>query len=78
MHHDPSVPATGLTSEFSTCPPTPASEVPALGAHHPPAGADSFAARILSQLGIPAHMADRSDHGLHVAYEKYKAYLDAC
>ena len=78
MRRDPSIPATGLTSEFSTRPPTPASEVPALGAHPPPAGADSFAAGILSQLGIPAHMADRNDRGLHVAYEKYKAYLDAC
>ena len=23
-------------------------------------------------------MADRGERGLHVAYEKYKAYLDAC
>ena len=47
-------------------------------ATQPIAGVDSFAAEILSQLGIPSHMADRNDRGLHVAYEKYKAYLEAC
>ena len=43
-----------------------------------PSGEDSFAAGILTRLGIPIHMADRNDRGLHVAYEKYKAYLEAC
>jgi len=32
----------------------------------------------LSQLGIAFHLADRSDHSLHIAYQKYKAYLEAC
>jgi hypothetical protein len=28
-------------------------------------------------LNIPTHLADRADRGLHVAYEKYKAHLEA-
>jgi hypothetical protein len=28
-------------------------------------------------LGIPPYLGDRSDHGLHVSYQKYKAYLEA-
>jgi hypothetical protein len=78
VRREPSVPVTGITSEFSTRAPTPAGDVSALVTRPSPAGVDSFAAGILSQLGISAHMADRNDRGLHVAYEKYKAYLDAC
>ena len=33
---------------------------------------------ILDLLHIPAHLADRADRGLRVAYEKYKAHLEAC
>lgn len=33
---------------------------------------------ILGLLHIPTHLADRTDRGLHVAYEKYKAHLEAC
>ena len=29
-------------------------------------------------MGIPSHLADRSDHSLQIAYKKYKAYLEAC
>jgi hypothetical protein len=43
-----------------------------------PAPVESLAAGILSQLGIATHMADRNDRGLLVAYEKYKAHLEAC
>ena len=34
-------------------------------------------AAILSLLGIPGHLCDRSDHSLHISYQKYKAYLEA-
>jgi hypothetical protein len=67
---EPSIPITG-TSGISTRLSTPVT-VPT------PSGEDSFAAGILTRLGIPIHMADRNDRGLHVAYEKYKAYLEAC
>jgi len=77
-HREPSIPVTAISSGFSTRPATPGSDIAASITHPTPAGVDSFAAGILSQLGIPAHMADRNDRGLHVAYEKYKAYLDAC
>ena len=33
---------------------------------------------ILNLLHIPAHFSDRADHGLHIAYQKYKAHLEAC
>jgi hypothetical protein len=33
---------------------------------------------ILGLLHIPTHLADRADRGLRVAYEKYKAHLEAC
>lgn len=79
---EPSVPVTAissaLSSGFSTRQPTPGSDITASITHPTPAGGESFAAGILSQLGLPAHMADRNDRGLHVAYEKYKAYLEAC
>lgn len=83
VRREPSVPMTGITSGFSTRLPTPAGDVPAgdvpaSDTRSSLAGGDSFAAGILSQLGISAHMADRNDRGLHVAYEKYKAYLEAC
>lgn len=32
---------------------------------------------ILAQLGIPSHLADRTDRGLVIAYQKYKAHLQA-
>ena len=32
---------------------------------------------ILSQLGIPSHLGDHTDHGLIIAYQKYKAQLQA-
>jgi hypothetical protein len=76
-HHrrEPSIPVTAISSHsgFSTRLSTP---VPVT--RPTPSGADSFAAGILSKLGIPAHMADRNERGLHIAYEKYKAYLNAC
>ena len=54
------------------------SNIPVPVTHPTPSGEDSFAAGILSQLGISAHMADHDDWGLYIAYEKYKAYLEAC
>jgi len=39
---------------------------------------DPFKEQILSQLGIVFHLADHCDHSLHIAYQKYKAYLEAC
>lgn len=47
---------------------TPASDSPVTGSKE----------AILNLLGIPSHLADRSDHSLHVSYKKYKAYLEAC
>ena len=80
--HEPSIPITAIssTSGFSTCLSTPAlgSNIPVPITRPAPSGEDSFAAGILSQLGIPIHMADHNDRGLLVAYEKYKAYLEAC
>lgn len=32
---------------------------------------------ILTLLGIPTHLCDRSDHSLHTSYQKYKAHLEA-
>ena len=77
---EPSIPVTASTSGFSTRLPTPAhgSDVPVPITHPTSSGVDSFAAGILLKLGIPTHMADRNERGLHVAYEKYKAYLGAC
>ena len=43
----------------------------------PTPGFDSGKEEILSQLGIPSHLADRTDRGLVVAYQKYKAQLQA-
>ena len=81
-HRELSIPVTAIssTSGFSTHMSTPVlgSDIPIPVTHPTPSGEDSFAAGILSQLGIPAHMADRDDRGLHVAYEKYKAYPEAC
>lgn len=79
---EPSVPITAIssTSGVSTRLSTPAigADIPVHVIHPTPSGEESFAAGVLSQLGIPAHMADRDDRGLHVSYEKYKAYLEAC
>ena len=33
---------------------------------------------ILTLLGIPSHLCDRSDHSLQTSYKKYKAHLEAC
>ena len=33
---------------------------------------------ILGLLHVPPHFADHTDRGLHVAYQKYKAHLEAC
>ena len=81
---EPSIPVTAVSSTSGLCVSTRVS-TPALGSDIPvpinrptTSGDDSFAAGILSQLDIPTHMADRNDRGLHVAYEKYKAYLEAC
>ena len=63
-------------------PPTNGSDIPntqptASGSTHlTSSGVDSF--EVLSQLGIPTHMADCNDRGLLVAYQNYKAYLDVC
>ena len=79
QHRQPSVPVTAISSGLSTRPPTPGgSDITASIAHPTPAGVESFAAGILSQLGLLSHMADHNDRGLHVAYEKYKTYLEAC
>ena len=43
----------------------------------PTPGFDSGKEEILSQLGIPSHLADCTDCGLVVAYQKYKAQLQA-
>jgi hypothetical protein len=79
---EPSIPVTAIssTSGFSTRVSTPAlgSDIPVPITRSTASDADSFAVGILTKLGISAHMADRNDRGLHVAYEKYKAYLDAC
>ena len=32
---------------------------------------------ILTLLGLPIHLCDRSDHSLHTAYQKYKGHLEA-
>jgi hypothetical protein len=32
---------------------------------------------ILTLLGIPSYLCDRSDHSLHTSYQKYKAHLEA-
>ena len=32
---------------------------------------------ILTLLGIPSHLCDRSDQNLHISYQKYKAHLEA-
>ena len=32
---------------------------------------------ILALLWIPTHLCDRSDHSLHISYQKYKAHLKA-
>jgi hypothetical protein len=39
---------------------------------------NSFKKQILIQLGVDPDLADRTDGGLHEAYAKYKAYLQAC
>ena len=79
-YHEPSVPAMAISScsGLSTRVSTPAIGSDITVTHSAPSGMDSFAAGILSQLGISIHMADHNDRGLLVAYEKYKAYLDAC
>ena len=67
----------GLTTRLST----PGTTASATLASHPEtsaSGLESFKSEVLTQLGIPTHLADRTDRGLHVAYEKYKAYLEAC
>jgi len=81
-----SVPRSGLTTQVSTPATrvsTPATRVstPATQSDTPnisAAGSDPFKEQILSQLGIAFHLTDRSDRGLLVAYQKYKAYLQAC
>ena len=37
----------------------------------PAASALASTEAILALLGIPTHLCDRSDHGLHVSYQKY-------
>ena len=37
----------------------------------------TFRMDLMSRLHIPLHLADRTDHGLHFAYEKYKVFLEA-
>ena len=32
---------------------------------------------MLTLLGISTHLGDRSDHSLHVSYQKYRAHLEA-
>lgn len=38
----------------------------------------SFQRLMIEQLGIPSHLANRNDHTLPFAYEKYLGYLKAC
>ena len=85
-----SVPHSGLTTHVSTpatCVSTPVTCVSTPATHSDtPAPSDSittaslnlFKEQILSQLGIAFHLANCSDHSLHIAYQKYKAYLEAC
>ena len=61
-----SLPPSGTTTRFTTPAPTTSSSIP------------ENAGLILTQLGISAHVADCSDHGLHIAYQKYRAHLEAC
>ena len=39
---------------------------------------NSFKKQILIQLGVSPDLSDRTDGGICQAYEKYKAYLQAC
>ena len=32
---------------------------------------------ILTLLGLPVHLCDRTDHSLHTAYQKYKGHIEA-
>src|SRR5882757_4431682 len=85
-----SVPHSGLTTHVSppathvstpvTCVSTPAtySDTSAPSDSINTASLDPFKEQILSQLGIAFHLADHSNHSLHIAYQKYKAYLEAC
>ena len=41
-------------------------------------GLNSFKKQILIQLGVSPDLSDRPDGSLRQAYEKYKAYLQAC
>lgn len=81
--HESSIPMTSTSGPYSgltTCVSTPAthSDTPAPSDLITTAGLDPLKEQILSQLGIAFHLADRSDHSLHIAYQKYKAYLEAC
>ena len=40
-------------------------------------GVDFDREAIFSQLGIPSHLGDCTDHGVIIAYQKYKAQLQA-
>ena len=57
----------GLITTSASCPETLAAS-----------GSDTFKENILTQLGISIHLADCTDCGLHVVYEKYKAHLGTC
>ena len=41
-------------------------------------GLNSFKKQILMQLGVSPDLSDRTEGGIRQAYEKYKAYLQAC
>src|SRR6266568_3435916 len=62
-------------SGMSTIQATPAASCPEMPVV---SASDTFRLTALTQLGISAHLADHTDRGLHVAYEKYKAHLEAC
>ena len=37
-----------------------------------------FKDELMALLGIPKHLSNRADRNLHFAYQKYKAYIQAC
>ena len=77
QHHEASTAPTVVSSRsgmsaFQATPAASHPETPVVSA------SDTFRLAALTQLGISAHLADHTDRGLYVAYEKYKAHLEAC
>lgn len=56
---------------------------PTVTSNAPSSTADSssitpFKHHLMNILGIPDHLSNRADRNLHFAYQKYKAYIQAC